>query len=63
MFVTIDIPSQRSEGGNFISPFISDRLLEGLLSSNPFPPKLCQVLEEGNNLRPTPTCWIKGELA
>ena len=60
--MTNDIPSQRSEGGNFISPFIRGRLLKGLLSSNPFPPKLHRVLEEGSNCMPPPTCQIKEDL-
>ena len=60
--MTNDIPSRRHEGDNFISPFIRYGLIENLFNSNPFPPKLCQVLEEGKNLMSTPTSWIKEEL-
>jgi len=49
-FVPYDIPLRGSWGGNFVLSLMWNRLLEGLLLSDPFPLHLCQICKEGSNL-------------
>ena len=61
-FMADAIPPRGGAGRNFIPPLVRDWLLEGNFFSNPFPPFIGQVSEEGGGFWPPPTSRVEKKM-